>query len=120
MNEHTEPGHSPESHNEEAFRVLSELHNSPDLTQRELSKKLNISLGKTNYLIQQLIKKGIVKIKNFSHNPGKLRKMQYILTPKGLKEKIDLTYYFLKKKEFEYDRIQKEWDRLTNQQEKET
>ena len=99
-------------HNEEAFRLLSELHNSPNLTQRELSKNLNISLGKTNYLIQQLIKKGIVKMKNFSRNPGKIGKVKYILTGKGLEQKIKLTYHFLKRKEAEYERLKDEWEHL--------
>jgi len=101
-------------HNEEAFRLISELHNSPNLTQRELSKNLNISLGKTNYLMQQLIKKGIVKMKNFSSNPGKLGKVKYILTGKGMKEKLNLTYYFLQRKEKEYLALKKEVERISN------
>ena len=99
-------------HNEEAFRLLSELHNSPNLTQRQLSQSLNISLGKTNYLIQQLIKKGVLKMKSFSHNPEKIKKVQYILTPKGMKEKLSLTYYFLKRKENEYNSLKKEWEKV--------
>ena len=115
MLEQPKVNHSSEPHNEEAFRVLSELHNSPNLTQREMSKNLNISLGKTNYLIQQLIKKGIVKVKSFSHNSEKIKKVQYILTPKGMKEKLSLTYYFLKRKEAEYNFIKNEWNALVSQ-----
>lgn len=114
MNEHVKLDQPPESHNEEAFRLISELHNSPNLTQRELSKNLNISLGKTNYLMQQLIKKGIVKMKNFSSNPGKLGKVKYILTGKGVKEKLNLTYYFLKRKEKEYLALKKEVEKVSN------
>jgi len=117
MSEHTKPDHSPEAHTEESFRLLSELHNSPNLTQRELSKNLNISLGKTNYLIQQLIKKGIIKMKNFSHNPGKLGKVKYILTGEGLEQKIKLTYHFLKRKEAEYKRLKDEWEKLRSSEE---
>jgi len=115
MFEHTKPDHSPEAHSEESFRLLSELHNSPNLTQRQLSQSLNISLGKTNYLIQQLITKGILKMKNFSNNPGKLGKVKYILTGKGLEQKIKLTYHFLKRKEAEYNFIKNEWNTLVNQ-----
>jgi len=104
------------AHSEEAFRVLSELHNSPNLTQRELAKSLNISLGKTNYIIRQLIKKGIVKMKSFSHNPEKIKKIRYILTSKGTKEKLRLTYYFLKRKEDEYNLIKNEWNILVNEE----
>ena len=99
-------------HNEETFRLLSELHNSPNLTQRQLSKSLDISLGKTNYLIQQLIQKGVVKMKSFSHNPGKLGKVKYILTGEGLEQKMKLTYHFLKRKEAEFNKLKDEWEHL--------
>ena len=115
MPEHTKSNHFSELHSEEDFRLLSELHNSPNLTQRELSKNLNISLGKINYLMRQLIKKGIVKMRNFSHNPKKIKKVKYVLTPKGMKEKLSLTYYFLKIKEAEYNYIKNEWNILTRQ-----
>ena len=97
---------------EENLSLLSELHKSSHITQRELSQKLDVSLGKTNYLIKQLIKKGLIKVQNFSRNPGKLGKVKYYLTKKGLQQKINLTYHFLKKKEAEYNRIKEEWERL--------
>jgi len=109
MNEHP--------HNEETFRLLSELHNSPNLTQRQLSKSLDISLGKTNYLVKQLIKKGIVKMKNFSRDPGKLGKVKYILTGKGLGQKVKLTYHFLKRKEAEFNKLKAEWEKLKSSKE---
>lgn len=112
MSEHIELNHSPEPQNEETFCLLSELHNSPNATQRQLSKNLNISLGKTNYLIQQLIRKGTIKVKNFSRNPGKLGKVKYILTQKGAEEKAKLTYHFLKRKEAEYKFIKNEWEKV--------
>ena len=98
--------------NEEAFHILSEIHKSPHFTQRDLSSKLNISLGKTNYLVKELIKKGMLKAKSFSYNPEKLKKVKYILTKKGMEEKINLTYHFLKRKESEYNRIKSEWESL--------
>ena len=113
MDEHEKIKPFPDIYNEEAFRVLSELHSSPHLTQRQLSKNLNISLGKANYIIKELIKKGVLKAMNFSHNPGKLGKVKYIITKKGLQEKMNLTYHFLKRKEAEYNQIKKEWDKLT-------
>jgi EPS-associated MarR family transcriptional regulator len=98
--------------NESAYHLLSEIDRSPYLTQRDLSIRLNISLGKTNYLIRALVKKGAVKASNFTQNPGKLRKVQYVLTGDGFQEKMRLTYYFLRKKEAEYVRLREEWDRL--------
>lgn len=102
----------PANEKEDKFLILSEIQKSPHLTQRELSLKLNISLGKTNYLIRQLAKKGLLKVKSFSYNPGKLQKVKYYLTKKGLEHKMRLTYLFLKKKEIEYNQVKKEWDSL--------
>ncbi|MFA5363059.1 MAG: MarR family EPS-associated transcriptional regulator [Candidatus Omnitrophota bacterium] len=101
---------------EDTLYLLSEISNSPHLTQRELSSKLKISLGKTNYLIQQLIKKGVLKADSFSRNPDKLKKISYILTKKGLQEKIDLTLFFLKVKEEEYNKIKFYWEQISNPQ----
>lgn len=98
---------------EETLSLLSELHNSSHLTQRDLSVKLNVSLGKINYLIKQLMQKGLIKARNFSNNPGKLKKVKYILTQEGFKEKVRLTYYFLKRKESEYRRIKEDWEQLS-------
>jgi len=103
-----------EAEKEETLVFLSELHSSPHLTQRDLSTKLNVSLGKTNYLIKQFIKTGMLKVRNFSENPGKIKKVKYILTKKGFKEKVRLTYYFLKRKESEYNRMKDEWERLAS------
>jgi DNA-binding HxlR family transcriptional regulator len=69
-------------------------------------------LGKINYLLKALAKKGLIKVRNFSKNPGKLGKIQYYLTKEGLEHKIYLMQHFLKKKETEYNNIRKEWENL--------
>lgn len=97
---------------EESLSVIKEIETNPSTTQRAVSKKLGISLGKTNYLIKELIKKGIIKGESFSANQDRLKKISYLLTPKGFEEKIRLTYYFLKKKEEEYNKMRQEWERL--------
>ena len=86
------------SNSEEALFILRELSSDPHLTQRKLAQKIDISLGKTNYLIKELAKKGLVKIKRFSHNDNKLKRISYILTPQGLKEKNRAYPVFLKEK----------------------
>lgn len=95
---------------EETLQLIKEIDSNSSLNQRLLSQKLNISLGKTNYLLKELIKKGIVKIKSFSKNPKKAKKLKYILTPKGIEQKMKLTYYFLQVKEKEYNRLKKEYE----------
>ncbi|MCF7908413.1 MAG: MarR family EPS-associated transcriptional regulator [Candidatus Omnitrophica bacterium] len=100
---------------EDIFNVLRLLSSGDNLTQRDVSSYLDISLGKTNYLLKSLIKKNLIKAMNFSKNPGKLGKVRYILTKKGLEEKVHLMYHFLKKKEIEYNHIRNEWVELQDQ-----
>lgn len=97
---------------EDILNILRLLSSGSDLSQRDVSARLEISLGKTNYLLKSLIKKNLIKAMNFSRNRGKLGKVRYILTKKGLEEKINLMYHFLKKKEAEYNRIREELNRL--------
>jgi len=70
-----------------------------------------MSLGKTNFLIRELINKGLLKIKKFKNNKNK-RVYLYILTPHGIKQKASITYGFLKKKIEEYDKLEGEIHQL--------
>lgn len=96
---------------EETLRLIREVEENPSMNQRLLSQRLNISLGKTNYLLKELVKKGMIKIVSFSKNPEKTRKLKYMLTQKGLEEKIILTGHFLKAKEKEYRRLKTEYEK---------
>ena len=60
MNEHND-------FKEEALYLIREVEENPALNQRFLSQRLNISLGKTNYLLKELIKKGFIKKKIGKH-----------------------------------------------------
>ena len=93
--------------------IIKEIELQPAVTQRELSMKLAISLGKINYLLKELIKKGLIEAKNFSDNPNKLNKLHYCLTKTGLEYKISATQHFLKAKEAEYSQIKREWEKMT-------
>jgi hypothetical protein len=97
---------------EEFLSIIKEIEADSSATQRFLSVKLDISLGKTNYLLRELIKKGIIKAGDFSSKPGKLGKINYYLTKKGLQEKARLMGLFLKKKEADYFVIKKEFERF--------
>lgn len=87
------------------------LHESPDLSQREIASKLGMSLGGLNYCLNALIDKGFIKLENFSHSKHKL-KYVYILTPSGLAEKVVMTGSFLKRKLDEYEVIKAEIEYL--------
>jgi len=97
---------------EENLIIIKEIESQPAVTQRELSLKLAVSLGKVNYLLKELIKKGFIEAKNFSGNPGKLHKLHYHLTKSGLEYKIQAMQHYLKAKEAEYNKIKQEWEGL--------
>ena len=89
------------------FRVLHLIEEEPNLTQRELAEKLGISLGGVNYCLKSLIDIGHIKADNFKKNPDKSIYL-YLLTPKGIAEKAQLTAGFLKRKIKEYQALKKE------------
>jgi EPS-associated MarR family transcriptional regulator len=96
---------------EEALRIFRELNRSPEMTQREFSSRLGISLGKVNFLINALIQKGFVKVENFKKSSSK-SKYLYCLTPSGIEEKSRMTYLFLKRKMREYEHLEREIQQL--------
>ena len=98
-------------HQEIHLKVLRHLENDPEITQRELAKKLGISLGKANYCLKALIDKGLIKAGNFKNNNNK-RAYIYLLTPKGIEEKSRITLHFLKRKIDEYENLRKEISEL--------
>ncbi len=93
------------------YKVLKLIEEEPEITQRTLSKKLNISLGMINFLLKELVKKGLIKMENFKKSNNKLS-YRYLLTPQGIKEKTRLTYHFLKRKMEEYERLREEIENL--------
>lgn len=84
------------------FRVLDELGRAEAISQRELASRTGISLGQINYMVNQLVKKGLIKIRNFKNNPYKAG-YTYILTPRGLEEKSRLAVRFVISKLNEYN-----------------
>ena len=94
---------------ENNYKVLKEIQNNPNTSQRKLAKEVGFSLGKLNYCLKALKQKGLIKIDNFKKNPNKIS-YAYILTPKGIKKKAKLTMNFMIRKMKEYDELKKEID----------
>jgi len=69
------------------LKTLLEIKDDPSLSQRSLSRKLNISLGLTNAIIKNLIHRGLIKAKK---DTG--RKLLYIITPEGMVNVSRLMY----------------------------
>ena len=101
------------------FRVLRALQDNPRLPQRELSERLGVSLGATNFVLRALMDKGAIKIRNFRGNTRKLS-YAYILTPNGLAEKAALTARFLARKQKEYESLKAEIEAVSRELEQET
>ena len=79
--------------------------------QREISSHLGVSLGKTHYRISSLVSRGLLKIGTFKNSKNKMG-YSYLLTSKGVKQKLEITRQFLKVKELEFDKIQNEIEEL--------
>jgi EPS-associated MarR family transcriptional regulator len=84
--------------------VLRLLQQRPDMSQRDLSEALGLSLGKTHYVLHSLLDRGLVKAGNFRRSGNKLA-YAYMLTPTGLREKLRLTRAFLQRKEGEFEQL---------------
>lgn len=95
---------SSNSKDARALDVLRALEAEPAVTQRELARSIDLSLGRTNYVLKALIEKGWVKVENFSHSRNKCGYV-YLLTPEGITEKLALMRRFLVRKYAEYDAI---------------
>jgi EPS-associated MarR family transcriptional regulator len=101
------------------YRLLRHLEQHADASQRELAAHLGVSIGKVNYCLRALISKGLVKMRNFRNSRNKVA-YAYVLTPKGIEEKINVTASFLKRKIAEYDSIAAEIERLTSELKKDS
>ena len=99
---------------ETEYLILRKLEENPHLTQREISKELGVSLGKTNYVIKALIDKGWLKLNNFKRSDKKLGYI-YLLTPTGITEKTALAQNFLRRKSDEYNRLKEEIEKIRNE-----
>ena len=93
------------------FEVLRRIQKRPESSQRELAEELGFSLGKLNYCLKSLQKKGFVKLKNFQKQSNKINYLRYVITPKGISERTKLTINFMKRKMKEYDELKSELER---------
>ncbi|OPY77517.1 MAG: MarR family protein [Syntrophorhabdus sp. PtaU1.Bin058] len=97
--------------NEAQFKTLKEFSVEGTISQRDLSKRIGLSLGSVNYIVKELIKKGYVKAQKFKNSQNKAAYI-YVLTPKGINARVKQTQYFLQVKLEEYERLKMEIDEL--------
>ena len=97
------------NHDIRTLKILEQIDNDRTPTQRDLSKKLNISLGLVNLFIKRLGQKGYIKVKAIPKN-----RVKYVLTPKGTAEKSRLTYKYIQFSFDFYKKARREFQKLFN------
>jgi len=99
------------------YRLLNLLVDESQLRQLDMAKKMGVSVGKVNFCISELAKKGLIKVRRFKSAKNKLP-YTYMLTPRGIEEKGKITVKFLKRKLAEYEEIKHQIAVLTEEVEK--
>ncbi len=98
------------------YSLLKTLEKNPELSQRDLAKKLHVSLGKINFCLNALVEKGSLKMNNFRNSDNKMA-YAYLLTPTGVEQKARMTVEFLQIKVKEYERLRAEIEELQREAE---
>lgn len=100
------------------YGLLKTLEGNPGLSQRDLARRLGVSLGKVNFCLRALVEKGCLKVSNFRNSENKLA-YAYLLTPRGMEERAGMTVNFLRRKVAEYERLRLEIEELAREAEQE-
>jgi len=73
------------------LKLLKTIEENKNISQRSISKEINVALGLTNSLVKKFVKKGFLKLKQ-----APMKRFLYYLTPQGLIEKSRLTQEYIK------------------------
>ena len=84
------------------LRLLEEVDSSPDLSQRQLARRLGIALGVANLLVRRLATKGYIKVTHLSW-----RRWVYVITPRGMARKVQLTLAYIDRFMDHYQRVRR-------------
>ena len=84
------------------LRLLEEIEQDPELSQRQLSRRMGVALGVGNLLLKNLAKKGYIKVTHLSW-----KRWIYVITPKGMTRKVNLTLSYIESFLGHYRRVKK-------------
>jgi DNA-binding Lrp family transcriptional regulator len=76
---------------DKTYIIMDIIDKNANITQREISKRVNLSLGSVNILLNKMAREGLIKIKQIPMN-----RVVYMLTPKGIGEKVEKTCSYIK------------------------
>ena len=94
-------------HEELELQILKNIASTQN--QKSMAQEIGYSVGKINYILKGLISKGLIKSEKFLNSNNKIQ-YKYLLTEDGIKEKIDITEKFIKRKKEEYEELQSEME----------
>lgn len=98
------------------YKLMRLLEASPEMSQRDVARELGISVGKVNYCLRALVRKGWIKAANFKNSQNRTAYM-YMLTPRGIEEKARVTVRFLQAKMREYETLRVEIEQIRKEAE---
>lgn len=87
--------------------LLEQIEHDPDVTQASLAAHLGVAVGTVNWHIKRLVSKGYVKVKR-----AQRKKLRYIITPKGVSLRAQLTVGFIERSFRLYRKTRKKVRRL--------
>ena len=93
------------------YKLFILIAANPGVSQRDVARVMGVSLGKVNYCLNALISMGWIKVSNFKNSRNKVAYL-YLLTPRGIQEKAEVTARFLQQKMAEHDSLKDEIEAL--------
>jgi MarR family transcriptional regulator, temperature-dependent positive regulator of motility len=100
------------------YKLMRLLEANPELSQRDVARTLGVSIGKVNYCLRALVRRGWIKAANFTNSRNKAAYM-YLLTPRGIDAKASITLRFLQAKMREYEALKAEIEQIRQEAESE-
>jgi EPS-associated MarR family transcriptional regulator len=89
---------------EDQLDLMHLIEKDGKASQRLIAQQSGFSIGKVNYCLKALVEVGYIKLQNYNKSDNKIA-YAYILTPKGIKQKIEITNKFIARKQREYDKL---------------
>lgn len=82
------------------LRLLEEIQQTPEISQRRLAQELGVALGVANALLRNLASQGYVRATNVGW-----KRWMYVLTPEGVSRKVALTRGYIERFVEHYRRV---------------
>lgn len=102
MRSRSEPEPIDVGNRERELHLLTEVSREPEITQRQLSKRVGLSLGLTNVVLRNLAQKGYIRA-----TQAGWKRWLYNLTPKGISHKVRLTVSYISRVMDDFDRVRR-------------